>query len=185
MHLKENETIVRTFRHHPVIFLWRALKIAFVSIPFYFLAFVLQGAFTPVQNSIIFLGITLVFGAIIAYDMIIFYLDKLIVTNKRVVHVNWKHLFSNQEVEVEFEDIQNIETEENGVLAILPFFDFGTLTIETASSKVAIIFKDANDPEGIKHFLYRLQAKPSRIVPGTSSILTNDRTREEETTPHL
>ena len=50
-------------------------------------------------------------------------------------------------------DIQDIHTQEKGVLSALYLFDYGVIRLETASSKTTIVFTEAPDPEGIKTFL--------------------------------
>mgnify|MGYP001608622431 FL=1 len=92
-----------------------------------------------------------------------YWLDKFIVTNYRIVHVTWPFPTIRREFETELSEIQEIATKEMGFLSYLKIFDYGTLKIETAASKVTIFFDKAPDPEGIKHFLY-------------SSVLHKDKT---------
>jgi len=80
-------------------------------------------------------------------------LDKLIITNKRVIWINWKTLFKREEHEAELMDIQDIETREKGILSKWHIMDYGLLQIATASSTLCISFEDCPDPEGIKHFI--------------------------------
>lgn len=179
--LDDNESKVKTYFHHPFPFFLRAVKIAFVSFPFFFVATFFQGLLDDVQAFFMYLGIASVFSLIILYSGVIYFLDRIVITNKRLIHVDWKNLFERQETEADFNDIQDIETSEFGILSNFPLFDYGTFHVETASSKASIIFKDASDPEGIKHFIYHLQQKPSRIMteaPLESS--TYDRAYEEK-----
>ena len=75
-------------------------------------------------------------------------------------------------------DIQDIETRETGVLSFLPFFDYGSFTLQTASAHTTIDFDNAPDPEGIKHFIYHLAVKPNRIRPVAPHEHTDDKARQ-------
>jgi len=163
MHLNQDEQIVKTYHHHGTTFLMRAFGMLFVSLPFYFFAALLSSILDKTTMALTYGGITLIFGLVMAYDLMLYYFDRLIITNRRVVHIDWKSAVKRDEHEAEINDIQDISTEETGIFAALPIFDYGTFSLETASTKTSIIFTEAPDPEGIKHFIYHLQIKPSRI----------------------
>lgn len=181
MHLVENENKIRTFFHHPFPYFVRAVKIAFISFPFFFVASFFQGLLDPTQMFFLYFGIGFVFALILLNDALLYFLDRIIVTNKRIVHVDWVTIFKRSESEADLNDIQDIQTSEFGVLSAIPLFDYGTFQVETASSKISILFKNATDPEGIKHFVYHLQQKPSRILNEALESTTYDRAYEEKT----
>ena len=79
--------------------------------------------------------------------------DRLLITNKRTIWINSKSKFKKEEHEVEFIDIQDIETREKGLLSKLKIFNYGFFEIETASSKTCVTFQDCPDPDGVKHFI--------------------------------
>lgn len=93
------------------------------------------------------------FSIIILYLALIYWLDKLIITNKRAIHVDWILLSKRTEGEALLYDIQDIHTQEKGLFSALYLFDYGVIRLETASSKTTIIFIQAPDPEGIKTFM--------------------------------
>jgi hypothetical protein len=129
---------------------------------------------------LLYLCIAIIFAFLIAYDSIIYFLDRIVISNKRVVHINWKSLFQREETEADLSEIQDIKTTEFGVLSSFRLFDYGTFRVETASSKVSIIFNNANDPEGIKHFIYHLQTKPTRITDENSQPQMYDRANDQK-----
>ncbi|MCD6109366.1 hypothetical protein J7J83_01235 [bacterium] len=153
MKLQSNEQIIKTFHHHPLPFFIQIIKTIGASLPFFFLLYL----FTPSlsYNSIIIANLIIIgiFGIIILYLGLIYWLDKLIITNKRAVHVDWIVLSKRIEGEALLNDIQDIQTQEKGLLSALYIFDYGSIQIKTASSKTTITFTEAPDPEGIKAFL--------------------------------
>jgi len=164
MRLKQNEEVIRILHHHYMAFILRQLKIAIASIPFFMVAVFISAVFEI--NLILSLApVTVLFLMVMLYDGLLFHKDRLIITNYRIVYIDWHGLFIRKEHEAELNDIQDIKTTESGVLSYLPFLDYGTLQIQTASARSIVSFTDAPDPEGIKHFIYHLNVKPNRIKP--------------------
>jgi hypothetical protein len=91
---------------------------------------------------------------------LVFWLDRLIVTNKRLIFIDWRYLSIKSEYETELKDVQDITSIERGVFAILPIFDYGTIEIKTSSNQTTIIFKEAPNPNGIKKFIQSLLIHP-------------------------
>ena len=153
MLLRDNEQRIKTYHHHGVFFVLHAIIVA------------------------IYVGLFITFVIIGVLVLFFYYLDRLVITNCRIVYTDWRTPFKIEEHEAELSDIQDITTEESGILSFIPIFDFGTFTLETASSEVAIIFKEAPDPENIKHFIYQLHTKPTKMTPSNSYSATYDSTR--------
>lgn len=178
MKLQDEECIVKIFHHHAFTFFLRILNVVIVSIPFFVVAAFFSGVLDQIQQIFIYLGVFMVFALFMAYDLTFFYLDRLLVTNRRIVHEDWKGAFQREEHEAEIADIQDVRTSEAGILSLLPIFDFGIFELETASTKTTITFKDAPDPEGIKHFIYHMIIKPTRIRTLEDFNITNDQARK-------
>jgi len=98
-----------------------------------------------------------IFTLILIYQSLIYWLDRLVITNQRIVHIDWKYLTVRDEHETELHDIQDISTKERGVLATFKVFDYGTFTVQTASRTSIIEFENAPDPEGIRQYVYTIK----------------------------
>lgn len=147
------------------------------SLPFLFCAWFFRGLFTPVEMTWLYAGIMLLNFMVLLYDSGLYYLDRLVITNRRVLYIDWNGAFSNTEHEAELVDIQDVETREKGFISLLSFLDYGDFTVETASTRTTIHFPNAPDPEGIKHFIYHMNLKPNRIR-GDGLTTVDDKTRE-------
>jgi hypothetical protein len=159
MRLRDGEYIVRKIKRHYTPYIFKILKIAVVIIPVYVVFFMI-GDQIGVEWLLVILAIVSFFtGIILAIVSIDYLMDKLMVTNKRVVWINWKSIFKKLEHEAELIDIQDIDTQEKGLLANLKFFDYGVIEVETAGSKTCIIFPDCPDPAGIKTFILNQMEK--------------------------
>jgi hypothetical protein len=177
MKLKEGEEIIKIYHHHYTTLIFRELVVALLSIPFFLVGAFFNGVLSPWQMFLLYGAIALIFILVMLYDGILFHMDRLVITNMRIVYIDWQNAFSRSEHQAELSEIQDIETKETGVLSFLPIFDYGTFILETAAAHTIIKFNDAPDPEGIKHFIYHLLRKPNRIRTA-SSALSDDKARQ-------
>lgn len=157
MHLREGEQVVKVFHHHPTPFVFDIFKVIAVTAPIFVILLLFREVLPSKWYLFAHIIIFMIFGLIIIYVSILFWMDKLVVTNYRVVHVNWKYLTVHDEAEVELEEISDIQTHEKGFLANFWIFDYGTFILATSSSEIAIKFFDAPNPEGIRRMVYHIK----------------------------
>lgn len=164
MHLREGEVVEKTIRRHPTPYFFKLTKIMLLSAPLYVLLFYLAHAVSGEWILYVFALVSFFVGIIIALVSIDYLLDKLIVTNKRIIWINWKSLFNKEEHETELLDIVDIETKGKGVLSKLRIFNYGLLSIETAATKTFVDFQDCPNPEGLNHFIIeRIARRKSKV----------------------
>jgi len=154
MKLREGEHILKTFKHHPMPFAWQVLKALVLMIPFYLIVSIFSTDLSVGWAVIVHIVTISFFSLILLYMTLIYWMDKLVVTNQRVVYKNYKYLTISEEAETFLDDIQDITTKENGILSYFWIFDYGLITIETPASDVTIVFEDAPDPEGIRQLIF-------------------------------
>lgn len=147
--------VLHTIKRHKTPYVLKLVKIFLVALPIYIILFLI-GQQKEVETWFIVLFFALVsffLGIIIAAISFDYLMDKLIITNFRVVWVNWKSIFKREEHEAELLDIQDIETREKGILSKMKIFNYGFLEIETASAKTCVSFHDCPNPDSVKHFI--------------------------------
>ncbi len=174
MKLQPNEQIIKVYHHHPFYFVMRGLKIWLASLPFLFVAYIFSQMLSVYTQAWIYVGIVAAFALVHFYDFMIYYLDTLVVTNRRIVHLDWLNLFKYVETQAMLDDIQNIETQEMGFISKFYIFDFGTFILETASTRTTVHFNEAPDPEGIKFFLYNLAKRHADSTSTKERIETGE-----------
>lgn len=84
-----------------------------------------------------------------------YYFDVWIVTNMRVVNIEQKGLFSREVSELNFDKIQDVSTEVNGMIPT--FLNYGDVQIQTAGEEEKFMFRNVPDPYNVKDILMRLQ----------------------------
>ena len=164
MHLNKNEEVVKVFHHHTTTVFVRIFKIILAGLPCFAMAYFISFFLVPLHTIYMYVGVGLLFAIVAVYDFTLYYLDRLIITNHRVIHVDWQGPFKRYEHEAEIADIQDIATRETGILSFIKIFDYGDFTLETAATHTTIRFYNAPNPEGIKHFIYHLNIKPNQSV---------------------
>ena len=154
MDLREGEHILKAYHHHRTPFVLDLLKIIVGAFPFFLLLYLFGPTISAKAYVIAHVIIISIFVLLIIYQSLIYWLDKLVITNQRVVLIDWKFLTIRKEYEAELTDIQDIITREKGVLSVFRWLDYGTFTLQTASHISIIEFPDAPDPEGMRQFIY-------------------------------
>lgn len=157
MQLREGERIVKVFHHHPTPFVFDVLKVIVGTFPFFLLLFLFESVLSTYWYVILHLVVFGLFSLVILYVSLIYWLDKLIITDARIIHIDWKYLTVRDEAEALLKDIQDIQTEEKGILSMFWIFDYGLLRLDTPSSYVTIEFKDAPDPENVRKYIFSLK----------------------------
>lgn len=157
MHLREGEQILKIYRHHYTPFVKQMLIVIIATVPFYFLLFLMQESISTKLFVIIAIVIFVLFSLVVIYLSLVYWLDKFIITNHRIVFVDWRLLTVREEAETFYDEIQEITTREKGFLSYFKCFDYGLIAIETASAHVVIEFPNAPDPEGIRRFIYHIR----------------------------
>jgi|YNPMSStandDraft_1061717.scaffolds.fasta_scaffold10606_5 uncharacterized membrane protein YdbT with pleckstrin-like domain len=155
--LLKDEEIILIQRRHWLPFVLESIPFIIISIlPFMLFAFSqtlplnIKIIFDNYSNYYFFFSFVLIF--VLWLIFIIFwtnyYLDMIIITNKRIIDMEQIGLFSRDEAEIRFEKIQDIKIEINGVLPSL--FKFGDIHIQSAAEMKEFILKDIPDPYKIK-----------------------------------
>lgn len=157
MELREGETILKTYRHHPTPFVWIIIKAIVSFSPFYLFIYLFQGSMSPKGAFIINVIFFVILALVLLYLIFIYWLDRLIVTDQRIVFKDYKFLTVSEESQAFIHDIQDIITKEKGVLSYFRIFDYGTVRMETAASKSTVIFENAPDPEKIRQYIFELR----------------------------
>lgn len=157
MDLREGEEILKVYHHHPTPFVVKILKFVCGFLPFYIALWALGSSLSSGWYLLSHIILFSIFGIVITYVSLTFWLDKLVLTNQRVIYIDYKYLTSSTQSYADLLDIQDITTKEKGVLAYFKMFDYGTFSVDTSSSSTIIEFPNAPDPEGIRRDIYHVK----------------------------
>lgn len=98
-----------------------------------------------------------------------YYLDVLVVTNKRVIDIEQKGIFSREVAAFRLDRIQDVTVNISGVIAT--FLEFGNIHIQTAGETADIIVRGIPNPHRVRETISRLQdAEVERVRAGMGGV---------------
>lgn len=163
--LEQNETIILRGRRHWFILALRLLPL----VPFIIIPIVLFGiaGTIPLQiDSLVEIsGNGASFAVFILFSWFLFlwigafiiwtdyFLDVLIVTNRRIINIEQKGLFSREISSLRLDKIQDITIDISGILAT--FLSFGNMRIQTAGEQEEFLIRFIQNPESLKKTIQR------------------------------
>lgn len=159
---RDGEEIEFILRKHPLTLFMPAVSLLFMLLlPLLFYIIImplaLPGFLYKPYQGIFFLITTIYYGffwLVAAMEWSNYYLDLLVLTNKRIMKVQQLGLFHRVVSELELERIQDITSTINGPIHTL--FDYGDLEIQTASEENKIQPKDIPHPVKVRRKIMEL-----------------------------
>ncbi len=155
MHLRNGEVVLKTVKRHKSPFVIKLIAIFIAAVPLYAFILIIGKEIDGEWLLGIVAVLSFCIGLIIALIGFEYLFDKLMITSRRVIWVNWRNPFSREEREAELADIQDIETKEKGLLSNISIFNYGLLEVSTAATQGCIAFKDCVDPSDVEHFIFK------------------------------
>lgn len=166
---EDDEYVIHVARKHWFVFALRFVVLVFaalvpIAVPSIF-TLIDSIAFETLMFSfsffyVIYLLIIWIWGFMMWTD---YYLDITVITNKRIIDMDQKGLFSRETSTMRYEAIQDVTTEVLGVLHTL--LDYGHLYIQTAATTKEFILDDVASPNLAKEIILR---ELSRVIEKTN-----------------
>ena len=151
--LNAEERLVSLVRKHWMTLLWPFAKIVLAIIALFALSnFLFKFGF----------GVYLAFLWIIAsflylvYEIIVWYMDCFIITDRRIIDIDQKSLFKRITAETGMDDIRNVLSETSGFFQTS--FNYGTVKVICADGGM-IAMERVPDPENIRKLIANLRNK--------------------------
>ena len=159
---KSYEKVEYVLRRHLITFVPQIIFFVVLVVIPVALYFMIINIFPALLENEVLYVVAILLGSIYYLSILLFafshfidfYLDVWVVTNDRVVDVEQFGLFSRTISELDLFRIQDVTTDVHGVFASL--FQYGKLTITTASTNVSLVFRDIPNPNKIRQELLRL-----------------------------
>jgi len=153
--IDNDEKLIAVYRRHIIVILLALLPMVFFSIVIVFSTYTLLASSLIAEGSllgpvILFLAIVFLHIFWIASFISItdYYLDVWILTDKRVIAIEQKNLFSRTLYEFELSKIQEVGVDVRGFLQTI--IDFGDVRVSTASENPDFKFKQVGNPNVVK-----------------------------------
>ena len=109
------------------------------------------------------LGLWMVF----AISITNYYLDIILITNRRVVDIEQLGLFSRDVAELHLENIVALHVEIKGFVA--SFFNYGSLYLQTSSERPQFSMNNVQDPHRVQEIISKARLAITKETPATTS----------------
>lgn len=159
----QKEQVILFLRQHPIVNLsWLAIAVVMILAPTFFfplffglvkLPFVVPTGYLVVGTLFWYLATT---GFILA-NFLGWYFNIYIVTDQRVVDIDFKYLLYKHLSQAELSKIQDLSYISGGIVATM--FNYGTVLIETAGEIPNIEFDKVPNPEKVVTAIRNLTSK--------------------------
>jgi len=176
--LEPGESMLMVVRRHPIGIILIYLEVLLgVGALAALLIFVAPGSFKDLSkesNRLLIAGVVLAIGVLIFVLFVATYVYRqcrLIITNKSLVEVFQRSLFSRNISRLSMSNVEDVTSEQKGILATI--FGFGTLVVQTAGEMDNFIFPTCPNPNAIAHeILEARQAYAQSIEEGNERLVT-------------
>jgi len=168
INITEQEKIITIVRRHIWIFASSAIvffTLALLPLAVFPILKVLLPIFqSPLTNlywmlyGIFFLFLFLRF----MIDWMRYYLDFWIITDRKIIDVEFLNLFNHKIVEFPVSKIQDVTVRVDGMMPV--FLNYGDVHIETASENTSLEIPQIPDPNGMKDIILNLLTKGENHV---------------------
>ncbi|MFA6105671.1 MAG: PH domain-containing protein [Patescibacteria group bacterium] len=179
IHQKTYEKIVYKLRKHPIITVPSLLFFGvLLLLPTVFYWFAAHNFANIFENEILIVCLTLLAGiyylaaGLFYFTYFVnFYLDLLVITNDRLLHIEQEGVFSRTISEVDLYKIQDITSTINGFIPSL--FDFGDLLIQTAGAVEKFMITNVPDPEHLRQHILDLAEEDRKFHNANGTATSN------------
>ena len=151
--LKE-KTILVTRKHKVILFSKMSFLGFFVLLPFIIYSLISSFNWYPIISSVYWFFVSIWFllsWNLAFYSIMLYFLNTIIVTNKRIVENKQDGFFNYKANEMELSKIQDISIKISGSLAT--FLDFGDIEIQSAGAKAKFYFDTVPHPVKIREII--------------------------------
>jgi hypothetical protein len=157
---QEDEKIILFLRRHWVTNTgWIFLSLLLIFLPFFLFPYILVSGIVPNELVIRYLSfITLVWYLItstfILSNFLMWYFNVVIVTNERVIDIDFINLLNKKLAETRIARIEDVSMHTGGI--IRAFFDYGDVIVQTAASKQEFFFNSVPKPDQVVSVINQL-----------------------------
>ena len=152
---EKDENVVLIVRSHWVVYMPFLLVALIILLLPLFLVIMMSGL---ADNTVLFLALftscLTISLTIVVYSFVRWFYDVNIVTDKRVIDLDFKSVVSHSLSEARLSKIEDITHDQSGILGSV--FDIGTIYFQTAGAIAFIEFDNIPRPRDVQNILYEL-----------------------------
>jgi membrane protein YdbS with pleckstrin-like domain len=150
--LNDDERLVALIRKHWATLAWPLSKMIIAIAVIVLLSDKISGFRYGAELILVWIIASIFYGV---YEIIVWYLDCFIITDKRIIDIDQKGMLNRIVAEVAIDNIQETVYEISGPLETV--FNYGTVKIKAAGSGSIMGIEQVPNPESVKDLIVKLQ----------------------------
>lgn len=157
---EDDEKVVLFLRQHLIVnVVWVLLTVLLIFAPTVVFPFILHFLPIPIQIPVRYILVSTLFWYLATFGFALasflrWYFNIYIVTNQRIVDIDFVHLLFKQFSEAKLNKIQDLTYSSGGIFATI--FNYGNVLVETAGEMPNIEFEAVPNPEKIVETISQL-----------------------------
>lgn len=157
LELQSNESVNKIYRQTEAV-LFKPVLIIFILIYFpWYLLLKYELAFNYPKLLLFWTLLVIIYGT---HKYILWLLNVYIITNKRLLNVNYVNLFNKKVTESPLNKILNVSYSSKGFWSTI--FKFGTVETKVVGLNEPIMFSNVSKPSEVKDYLWELHLNSSK-----------------------
>ncbi len=158
---KDEKILLVVKKHWFVVILESFLLIGFILVPFLFYVFTERINPEFITGNVIYLNLAVGVGSLLIGWIIFFiiwtdyYLDSWIITNKKVIDIEQKGLFSRDVATLKLDKIQDVTFSVEGIIATI--IGYGEIRVQTAGTQTEFRMKHVPNPRTVAEAILKIQ----------------------------
>lgn len=146
--LQEGEEVLAEVRKHVIVYLEDVIAHFFAITVFGGIAIVLahKGSYGA-YSAMVLTFVVVLFWISYFYAWTRNYFDVWYITNKHIIAINQKDILHREQVSIEYERIQDVFFEKNGLLST--YFGYGRIRVQSAGTEQELIMDTVADVEEV------------------------------------
>ncbi len=177
INLKEGEEIKSIVRHYGLTFWPQILAILLLlTTPFFLLFPLFKKGYWGVAVFLFLIFFGIFYGL---RELVIWYYNAFVITNKRIIDIDQRGLFERIVSEAPYEKIQDVSYRLKGIFQTL--LHYGSIYIQTAGAAAVIEIRNIKNPEKVQELISDLAHLDKKVAGGAVNVdLTVSPPNDEE-----
>lgn len=160
---EEEEKLLLLLRRHWITNVpWILIAIMLIFVPFFYPLFPFLNFLPPHYLPIVIVGWYLLIVAFIFESFLLWFYNIYIVTDERIIDVDFYHVLYKVISDAKIDKIQDISYDQKGI--VQAFFNYGNILIQTAAERTQFVFEAIPNPDEVVSVINLLIAEEEQEV---------------------
>lgn len=147
--LKDSEEVLKIVRQYALVYFWKAVFVfILILVDFFFMFWLLNKGW---WGSLIFILVLFIAVFLGVRWYIIWHYNVFVITNKRVIDIYQKGIFSRDVSEIMLSKVLDVSYQRKGILQTI--FKYGNIYLQVAGNEIKLVIAKIKNPQETQRIL--------------------------------